>query len=225
MLNIQEHEIQMKRLLLEIFSNAKLKTQLAFKGGTCLYFFQKLNRFSTDLDFNLITDELSANEIEKIIKHCKLQVVDSMNKTNTWFWAVSYGKSTVKIKIEISKRDYPDTYEMVDYLGIKLKVMTKDCMLAHKLCAISDRKIMQNRDLFDALFMLNNNYPINEEIIKLRTNKDLRSYFVYLIDYINTNVNPNKILDGLGEVLDPKQKLQSKQNLLKDLLLELNIRI
>ena len=42
MLNTQEHEIQMKRLLVEIFTNPKLKTELAFKGGTCLYFFHKL---------------------------------------------------------------------------------------------------------------------------------------------------------------------------------------
>jgi predicted nucleotidyltransferase component of viral defense system len=225
MLNTQEHEIAMKRLLLDIFSNPKLKTELAFKGGTCLYFFHKLNRFSTDLDFNLISNDLSANEIEKIINTAKLEIVDSMNKSNTWFWAVSYGKNTVKIKIEISKRDYPDTYEIIDYLGIKLKIMSKDCMFAHKLCAISDRKTMQNRDLFDALFMFKNNYSINPEIIKLRTGKDTKAYFAFLIDYIKANVNSNKILDGLGEVLDPSLKSYYKKNLLPDLILELGLRI
>lgn len=224
MLNTQEHEIQMKKLLIAIFSNPKLKNELAFKGGTCLYFFHQLNRFSTDLDFNLVTDNLSVLEITKIIKSSKLEIVDEMNKFNTWFWAVSYGKSTVKIKVEISKRGYPDTYEAIDYLGVKLKVMTKDCMFAHKLCAISDRKIMQNRDLFDALFMFKNNYPINEAIIFQRTGKTLRNYFGYLVEYINQNVNVNKILDGLGEVLDPKVKSYYKNNLLKDLLTELQIR-
>jgi predicted nucleotidyltransferase component of viral defense system len=226
MLNITTHEVNMKRILLEFFSDPTLKKQLAFKGGTCLYFFYNLNRFSTDLDFNLISNSLAHKNIEKIFaKYPNLKIVDKMNKTNTWFWSLSYGNDSVNIKIEISKRDYPDNYETKNLLGISVTTMKKECMFAHKLCAISDRKILQNRDLFDSLFMFKNNYPINEEIIKIRTGKSMDEYFKFLINYIQKNVNEAKILDGLGEVLDSNIKSFYKKNLLKELLLEIGLRI
>lgn len=227
MLNLPQHDLVIKKLLINIFQDPILNTELAFKGGTCLYLFHNLNRFSTDLDFNLISNNLDYKAIEKIIRGLGLKITDKMNKLNTWFWAVSYGAYTVKIKIEISKRDYPDTYEIKQFLGTSIRCMTKDCMLAHKLCAISDRKIMQNRDLYDALFMFKNNYPISiltKEIIKIRTKKDFKEYMIYLDSYVSKNINPTKILDGLGEVLDGKQKAYYKSNLLKDLLLEIKIR-
>jgi predicted nucleotidyltransferase component of viral defense system len=225
MLKIQNHDLIMKKLLLSIYSNPKLANQLGFKGGTCLYYYKNLDRFSTDLDFNLLSETLNVNEIDKIIKSIpNLKVIDYKNKFNTWFWALNYEPNAPKIKIEISKRDYPDTYVTQDDLGINITIMSDDCMFAHKLCAISDRKIMQNRDLYDALFMFKHNYPINEEIIKIRTSKSVKEYFGYLIEYINQNVNQHKILDGLGEVLDQSQKNYYKQNLLKDLIFELKLR-
>jgi predicted nucleotidyltransferase component of viral defense system len=225
MLDIQQHEINMKRLLLEFFKNDKLKNELAFKGGTCLYFFYDLDRFSTDLDFNSLTSKLSYKEIDKIINsNSKLKVKDKMNKNNTWFWSLSYGENTLQIKIEISKRDYPDTYEFKDLLGVKIRVMTQDCMFSHKLCAVSARKVLQNRDLYDTLFMFKNEFPINDNIIKLRTGKNKSEYFVSLAEYIKINTNENKILDGLGEVLDEKVKKDVKKNLLTNLIQELQLR-
>jgi predicted nucleotidyltransferase component of viral defense system len=225
MLDLQQHEINMKRLLLEFFKNDKLKNELAFKGGTCLYFFYNLDRFSTDLDFNSLTSKLSYKEIDKIIQsNSKLKVKDKMNKNNTWFWSLSYGENTLQIKIEISKRDYPDTYEFKDLLGVKVRVMTQDCMFSHKLCAVSSRKVLQNRDLYDSLFMFKNDFPINDTIIFLRTAKSRAEYFKSLADYIKLNTNEKKILDGLGEVLEEKVKNDVKKNLLPNLIQELLLR-
>jgi predicted nucleotidyltransferase component of viral defense system len=226
MLETTIHEINMKRLLLDFFSDSILKKQLAFKGGTCLYFFYNLDRFSTDLDFNLIGDTLDFKKIENILaKYPNFKIIDKMIKTNRWFWSVSCGKESVNIKIEVSKRLYPDDYEVKNLLGINITVMKKDCMFSHKLCAISDRKVMQNRDLFDSLFMFKNNYPINEEIIKIRTGKNINDYFKFLIPFIQKNVNESKILDGLGEVLESSKKNYYKKHLLKDLLMELSLRV
>lgn len=45
-----------------------------------------------------------------------------------------------KLKIEISKRDFDDSYEIKNLLGVSIKVMVKPDMFAHKLCALMDRK-------------------------------------------------------------------------------------
>ena len=41
---------------------------LAFKGGTCLWFFHGLNRFSEDLDFTLVAKELELKDLPVEVK-------------------------------------------------------------------------------------------------------------------------------------------------------------
>lgn len=156
MLYRTQHEIHLRNILNQIFTNSKLSSQLAFKGGTCLYIFYKLDRFSIDLDFNCLVDNLDKETLTKILDQYCLEESSFSNKRFTWFWLVSYLKGKMNIKIEVSKRDYPDTYELKDLLGVKIKCMTIDCMFAHKLCAITDRKRLVNRDLYDTLFMFKN---------------------------------------------------------------------
>jgi len=131
----------------------------------------------------------------------------------------------MKIKVEVSKRDYPDTYETKDLLGIPIKVMTKDCMFAHKLCAITDRAKLQNRDLYDTYFMLKNGFGIKEEIVKLRTGKNLKEYLEHLIEFIPKNIKTNHILDGLDEVLTENQKDWARSQLQPLLLMEIQNRL
>jgi len=54
--------------------------------------------------------------------------------------------------------------------------------------------------------MFQNGVGINEEIIEIKTNKSPEEYFKDLIPFLKNNVKPNLILDGLGEVLNEKQK-------------------
>jgi predicted nucleotidyltransferase component of viral defense system len=225
MLKPLQHEIVMKKILMDIYTNSTLAPALGFKGGTCLYFFYELNRFSTDLDFNLITNSLDAQALDKILKK-HLDISEHIEKHFTWFWQRSYEKGSPKIKIEISKRDYPDTFVPQDFYGLTMQTMSKECMFAHKLCAITDRKTLQNRDLYDSWFMFENNFPINAEIIKIRTGKTISEYFVEVVDYIEKSIKQKtSILEGLGEVLDNKQKEWVKSHLLQKLLFELKIRI
>ncbi|MBD3300527.1 MAG: hypothetical protein GF347_04195 [Candidatus Moranbacteria bacterium] len=223
MLDRTRHEIILKKILADIYSNKRLQNKLAFKDGTCLYLFHKLNRFSTDLDFNLLNNELKSYELTKILKQY-LILEENISKRNTWFWLGSFEKGRQKVKVEVSKRRYLDKYETKNFYGFTVKTMTKDCMFAHKLCAITDRRKPQNRDLFDALFMFEQGFNISEEIIKQRTGKNLKEYFKELIDFIEKKINPALILDGLGEVLDEKQKVDTKKNLINKLLFELKIR-
>jgi predicted nucleotidyltransferase component of viral defense system len=218
MLNRSLHDTHLRKILNNIFENKTLTSQLAFKGGTCLYLFYGLDRFSTDLDFNALTENLDVEEITKVIGDYGIEECNFTDKRLTWFWLLNYAKKTMNIKLEVSKRDYPDTYEIKEMLGVRIKCMTQDCMFAHKLCTITDRSKLANRDLYDALFMFNNYFPINEEIIKIRTGKSTQEYLTELIDFVELNVDPKNILDGLGEVLTEAQKDRAKVKLKPDLL-------
>ena len=48
------HKVQLTRLLTEILDNPTLSQNLYFKGGTCAAMLGYLDRFSVDLDFDLM---------------------------------------------------------------------------------------------------------------------------------------------------------------------------
>lgn len=224
MLDRQKHEQILKNILRDVFTTPDLQGRLGFKGGTCLYLFYGLDRFSVDLDFILVAPDFDDKLIKNIVEK-NLTITEHTNKHFTWFWMGSYGKGKPQIKLEINKRDYPDTFINQDFYGITVPTMSPDCMFAHKLVAITDRKKLQNRDLYDAHFMFSKNFPINQEIIKLRTGKAIKQYFPLLVDFIEKKVEPRHILQGLGELLTDQQKRMVKETLIRDLLFELKSRI
>ena len=223
MLDREHHEILLKKILADIYQDKNLGASIAFKGGTCLYLFYNLDRFSTDLDFNVITDKLDEKAMTSILNR-HLNIDQAISKRNTWFWIGGFEKGKQKIKVEISKRNYPDKYINQNFYGLTVPILSKDCMFTHKLCALTDRKKLQNRDVYDAFFMFQNGFEVNEEIIEIRTNKSSKEYFKDLVTFLKKNVKPNLILDGLGEVLNEKQKSWVKSNLFEKLLFELEIR-
>lgn len=221
MLDKQRHEQILKNILRDIYTTTDLEASLALKGGTCLYLFYNLDRFSIDLDFNLTAENFDDRLITAIVSKY-LTIGDKFNKHFTWFWLGSYGKGEKKIKVEINKRDYPDKYLNKDFYGITIPTLSPECMFAHKLCAITDRKKLQNRDLYDAHFMFAKQFDINEQIIKIRTGKTVKEYFTFLAGFIEKNVKQNTILEGLGDLLNEEQKDHVKATLIRDLLFDLN---
>ncbi len=224
MLYIEKHDQILKNILRDIYTTPNLQASLALKGGTCLYLFYGLDRFSVDLDFNLFFSKFNDNELNKILEKY-LNIAERENKHSTWFYIGSYEKSFQKVKVEISKRDYPDKYVYKDFYGLTVLTMEPSCMFAHKLCAITDRKKLQNRDIYDAHFMFNKHFNIDEVIIKLRTGKTVKEYFIELINFIELKVKDNNILEGLGELLNDQQKNNVRLNLKRDILFDLKSRV
>ena len=221
MLDRKKHEQILKNILRDFYSDTGLEASLAFKGGTCLYMFYQLDRFSVDLDFNLIADDFDYQLVTDILSRY-LTIDEQQNKRFTWFWMGGYEKGNQKVKVEINKRSYPDKYVNKDFYGITIPTMAPEFQLAHKLCAITDRRKLQNRDLYDAHFMFTKQFGINEEIIRIRIGKTLKEYLTYLIDFVEKNVNSATILEGLGELIGDKQKDHIKATLKRDLLFDLN---
>jgi len=220
MLNRQKHEIILKNILKDIYSDNLLAVTLGFKGGTACYLFYDLPRFSTDLDFNLLNADQQNEVFEKLksIAGKYGTISEARMKRKTIFILLSYEKGTQKIKIEVSVRDYQDDFEIKNFLGISVLTMVQENMFAHKLVAATDRKKIASRDLFDLNYFFQKNWDINERIIKLRTGKNLKNYLQSLIEFIDEKVKENTILDGLGEVLSESQKDWTRGNLKKDLI-------
>lgn len=226
MLNIDQHKQAMTKLLLQLVRSKSLVAKLGFKGGTALYLFDNLDRFSTDLDFDLIGDggEKEIAIIDKIAQE-NLGVIDKKIKKYTWFWQGSYGKGLSKIKVEINTRDFKNEYEQRDYRGYSVLVMKREYMLAHKLCAVLDRKKLQNRDLYDVWWMLNEGFEVKERIVEERMGVRIKEYWGKLLKLVRKLPENYDVLQGLGEVMSESKKDWTRAKLLSELELELASRI
>jgi hypothetical protein len=125
------------------------------------------------------------------------------------------------LKIEVNRQKWPLTYDLLEYKGISIPVMSKGKMFAHKLSAITDRKEIQNRDLYDAYFMFEKSFPIDDRIIKLRTNLSTAKYLEKISKLIGNKKVRKNILDGLGNTLPSKKRKWAKENLIDALKIKL----
>ncbi len=218
MFDRNKHKIYLFQILKDIFEDKTLNTLLGFKGGTALMFFYDLPRFSVDLDFNLLDksreDEVYPKLRDIILKYGKIH--DEAVKHYGIICVLDYGFGERKLKVEVSNRDYGDSYEIKNLFGVNIHVMRQADMFAHKLCALLDRSSIINRDIFDTWFFLQNKTPINAEIVELRTGMVLSEYIQLCINQLE-NMSQHKILDGLGELVDEDMKTFVRNQLVKEL--------
>jgi predicted nucleotidyltransferase component of viral defense system len=218
-MDINKHKVMMSQILKDIYSDLELANYLAFKGGTAMFLFHKLNRFSVDLDFNLLNMEKEDVVYEKVrkivLKYGKID--DEAKKFFGPVIVLNYGAGERNLKIEISNRQSECCYEMLDFMGITMRVMTEPDMFANKLCALLDRTALTNRDIFDCWFFMQKRTPINIAIVEKRMQK---SYSEYLLDCINAieKMSSNSLLNGLGEFVTPELKKFVKYKLKNEVL-------
>ncbi len=210
----------MGQILKDIYTDISISSLLGFKGGTSAYFFYGLPRFSVDLDFDLLlNDEASQKlvfeKIESILKKYG-EIKDKHIKRFTVFFLLSYGDADHNIKIEINIRlsadNIKDRYELKEYLGIPMQAAKSDYLFAGKLAALTQRKIIAMRDVYDIYFFAKNNWNIDQEMVRARTGRNTKEYLADCIVTIE-KIKDNQILQGLGELLGDKDKLWVKRNL------------
>lgn len=213
MLNKEKHQLIMGQVLKDIYSDISIASLLGFKGGTCAYFFYGLTRFSVDLDFDLLdpveeNKKLVFEKVKAIIEKYGA-VKDSYVKRNTIFFVLSYGDQDHNIKIETSTRELSfnirTQYELKEYLGISMLVAKKDYLFASKLAALTLRPDTAPRDVYDINFFAKNNWDINHEVVEAWTKKKTKDHMADCIAVIE-GIKENHILDGLGDLLDERQK-------------------
>jgi predicted nucleotidyltransferase component of viral defense system len=158
-LNISIHGNMLVNILKDIYMDHNIKSILGFKGGTAAKLFYSLDRFSVDLDFDLL--DLSRKDyvfeyIEKVLSKYGV-LKEARKKRFTLFFSLQYtGKKNndQRIKIEINTREFNSRYEGMSYLGISMNVMVKEDMFAHKLVAMYERIEETSRDIYDVRFFL-----------------------------------------------------------------------
>ena len=90
-LNTSIHKNILIKILKDIYTDRSLGPFLGFKGGTAAYLFYDLDRFSVDLDFDLL-DEAKEQEVfekvENIVKEYGI-IKEKRNKRHTLFMLLS----------------------------------------------------------------------------------------------------------------------------------------
>lgn len=228
-----EHRRIMLKILEEISTDSILVNNLGFKGGTACYFLHGLDRFSVDLDFDLLDENK-----DEIVKKRLLELLTKYGtiKTKTSI-KVKYSDEYQSLKIDIFdryKNSQLNTYKVKDIVsGLSLRVLQKEDIFAHKLVALIDRsvnsvdsdKFIANRDLYDINFFFKNNWKFNQEIITTQTGKKVSEYLKDVINFIEKYSNESNILDRLGELVDEDRRVWVKNNLKNEVLKQLAIEV
>ena len=218
-MDTNRHKFFMLQLLKDIFSDALLSSVLAFKGGTASMFFHDLPRFSTDLDFNLLEIQKEEEVYERlrkiVLKYGKIN--DEAIKHYGIIIVLDYVICERKLKIEISNRLYENHYEIRNYLGLQMRVMVKEDMFAHKLCALLDRTEITSRDVFDCWFFLKERTSINKAIVESRMGMPIEEYLDKCIESVQ-GISEKSLISGLGELTEGEMKNFVRHGLKDDLL-------
>jgi predicted nucleotidyltransferase component of viral defense system len=220
-MNIAMHKNILISILKDIFTDPSVGPYVGFKGGTAVLLFYNLPRFSVDLDFDLLDqakEETVFDAVHEILK--KFGQVKAQKKRYSLFFLLAYKdklEGAQNIKVEINKRTFGSRYEVKQYLGIPMQVMVQEDMVAHKLVAMHERIGKTNRDIFDVWFFLQNNWPINKNIIEQRTNMAYKDFLQICIKELE-NMSSRNILSGIGELLNEKQKAWAKAKLIPETL-------
>ncbi|MCK4609068.1 MAG: nucleotidyl transferase AbiEii/AbiGii toxin family protein [Gammaproteobacteria bacterium] len=177
-----EQDLIISRVLVNLYSNSKVRDSLIFRGGTCLnkLMLDKPARYSEDIDFvqqrpEPIGETLDAirSVLDEWLGSPKRKLTERSAKL-----IYSYQSSenlTAKLKIEINTTEH---YHMLDYLTIPYKVNSGwfkgeanivtyqiDELMGSKLRALYQRR--KGRDLFDMWLMLEKGMIAIDEVIKV----------------------------------------------------------
>lgn len=223
-LHIDQHKTILVSILKDIYTDSAIGAILGFKGGTAAFLFYDLGRFSVDLDFDLLDpakEAFVAERLERIMARYGT-IKAKRQKRYTIFFELSYADEDHNIKIEVNRREFGSQYEVLNYFGIAMKVMTKQDMFAHKLVAMYERLGKTNRDIYDVWFFLQQRWPINRDIVEKRTNMPFKEFLATCIAKLEKLPDRN-ILAGMGELLEANQKVWAKTKLKTETLFLLKV--
>jgi predicted nucleotidyltransferase component of viral defense system len=223
-------------LLINLFKQ-NFAHRLAFKGGTFAYFFYDLDRFSTDIDLDVMDGNLDAELLESFTNFLCSQGEVKVEYENPigYRYRLSYDNDSLPIKIDLNARIWKSNkYEIVNMRGISLYAMDKGSIFGNKLFAASQR--IAARDLRDIHFFFRKVFPINKEVIEERIDvyeyqkehnvNTYTDYIKYLASFIAKNITSKHIVDAnLGVVLTDEQKHRARKYLKEEIIQYLSLEI
>jgi predicted nucleotidyltransferase component of viral defense system len=225
------HKAWLYRLLSSIAEDSYLIESLRFKGGTCLAMQGFLDRFSVDLDFDLLfkiknkakVQEQTKKNLEKIFKKLNLQIHDSSSKVPEYFLKYprrDKGRSTIKLDVTFPA-PLSNVYEPVRFSEIDKIIFcqTKETMFSNKLVALIERyeknRSIAGRDLYDIQAFYLKNIQFDEKVIYERRKASLKDFFLSLRSFIEEKVT-QKIIDQDLNSLVSKQDFNAIRKSIKN---------
>lgn len=220
------HRTILFQILKDVYSDTTIAPFLGFKGGTAALMFYGLDRFSVDLDFDLLDENKEEYVFEKVIAIAKKYgtLKESYKKRFNLFCLLSYEDKAHNVKIEINRRQFGSTFEIKTYLGVSMPIMVSEDMFAHKLMAMSERIGRTSRDVYDVWFFLDHRFPINKEIVEKRAGMSFNKLLQKCIDQLE-KMNNRNILNGIGELLTTSQKDWARAKLREETITLLKLRL
>lgn len=233
MLNLRPEEIihksNLNRVLIEIIDKPALALNLAFKGGTCALMLGYLDRFSVDLDFDVLknTDETALRqEFHQVFDHLDLTVVEEF--TNVLLFRLRYPSEPGKrnnLKISVSSQLVKANKYKVQYLAEIDRMMncqTLETMFANKLVAVTDRHDLHGtiagRDIYDIHHFFVHGYSYDSQVIRERTGLEPQDYLGRLSEFIKKKVTQTTINEDLNTLLPYKKYQQIRKVLIPETL-------
>jgi predicted nucleotidyltransferase component of viral defense system len=225
-LDTTTHRAILFQIIKDIYTDTTISPYLGFKGGTAALMFYGLDRFSVDLDFDLLDDDQKENVFDRVMNIVGKYgtIKESYIKRFNLFIVLSYEDKARNVKVEINRRQFGSRYEIKTHLGISMKVMVIEDMFAHKLMAMYERIGKTSRDIYDVWFFLKSRFPINKEIVENRAQMPFDQLVGKCITQLERMSNRH-ILDGVGELLTTSQKDWAKAKLREDTIALLKLRL
>ncbi|OGO61530.1 MAG: hypothetical protein A2032_00220, partial [Chloroflexi bacterium RBG_19FT_COMBO_49_13] len=210
------HKSYLHRLLMEIVDQPQLAQTLAFKGGTCAAMLGYLDRFSVDLDFDVLkdADETALRKIfHRVFSRLGFSVTLEFDKA--LFFQLRYPSSPGKrntLKVSASNVRVKSNQYKVQYFPEIDRLMnsqTIGTMFANKLVAVTDRyeqhKTVAGRDIYDIHHFFVQGYRYDGAVIRERTGLESGKYFGKLIGFIKKHFTQTTINEDLNSLLPDRQ--------------------
>jgi predicted nucleotidyltransferase component of viral defense system len=225
-IDVSTHKTILFQILKEIYTDTSISPYLGFKGGTAALMFYGLDRFSVDLDFDLLDESQEDRVFERVEEIAKKfgSLKESHKKRFNLFCLISYEDRARNIKIEINRRQFGSRFEIKTYLGLSMRVMVLEDMFANKLMAMHERIGTTGRDIYDVWFFLRSRSPINKAIVENRSGMPFDELVKKCIEQLEKTDN-RSVLQGLGELLTPGQKDWARAKLKEETIALLKLRI
>lgn len=208
-----KHKAWLYRILSAFYDDAYLAGVLYFKGGTCAAMLGWLDRFSVDLDFDLVGQEQdllqTKKNMEKIFQRLGLEIKDQSQRVPQYFLrypAKDRERNTLKIDVSFPPVK-ANQYEARRFSEIDRIIIcqTAETMFANKLVALIDRfekkEAIAGRDVYDIHHFFENGLNINAAVITERTGQTAAEYLEKLIVFVEQKVTDELLAQDLNVLL------------------------
>lgn len=224
-MNNAMHKAKLMQLLAAVADNSVLRETLRFKGGTCASMRGFLDRFSVDLDFDIVDEskiESLRPVLTKIFRKENFEIRDQSTKVlefNLKYQALPNERNTLRFDA-LGTNFKNNVYEnvLLPEIGRYFGCQTVETMFSHKLMALMERydrhKTVAGRDVYDIHYFFLTGKKYLPELILERTGLTTREFFTKLKDFVEKRVTTEILIMDMGILLSSDKMRFVKKSLL-----------